>query len=137
MIYQCVAAGAVALVKIFFDRDVVERRTVKVRTAADEQRQRGSERLQDWAAENADFVARILKAKIRNPAAIEEISRLAARIKAEAFKAGLICYPMSGTIDGKNGDHVLLAPAFIIEPTQIEELVEKLDQALASALNPA
>jgi adenosylmethionine-8-amino-7-oxononanoate aminotransferase len=61
---------------------------------------------------------------------------LAARIKAEAFKAGLICYPMSGTIDGKNGDHVLLAPAFIIEPPQIDELVGKLDQALELALNP-
>ncbi|MCA0870533.1 aspartate aminotransferase family protein [Seohaeicola saemankumensis] len=59
---------------------------------------------------------------------------LAARIKKEAFAAGLICYPMSGTIDGQNGDHVLLAPPFIIEDAQIDELVGKLSTAIAGAL---
>ncbi|MDA4844063.1 aspartate aminotransferase family protein [Hoeflea poritis] len=52
------------------------------------------------------------------------------RVKAAAFKAGLICYPMGGTIDGARGDHVLLAPPFIIEDNQIDELVTKLDSAL-------
>jgi len=60
--------------------------------------------------------------------------KLAARIKAQAFAAGLICYPMSGTIDGKTGDHVLLAPPFIIEDDQIEELVEKLGLAIDHSL---
>lgn len=59
---------------------------------------------------------------------------LAARIKKEAFAAGLICYPMSGTIDGQNGDHVLLAPPFIIEDAQIDELVTKLSTAIERAL---
>ena len=36
-----------------------------------------------------------------------------AKVKKAAFEAGLICYPMGGTIDGINGDHVLLAPPFI------------------------
>jgi adenosylmethionine-8-amino-7-oxononanoate aminotransferase len=60
--------------------------------------------------------------------------RLHARIKQEALKEGLLCYPMGGTIDGERGDHVLLAPPFIIEPPQIEELVHKLLAALESAL---
>ena len=59
---------------------------------------------------------------------------LAARIKKEAFAAGLICYPMSGTIDGQYGDHVLLAPPFIIEDAQIDELVGKLSTAINKAL---
>lgn len=59
---------------------------------------------------------------------------LAARIKKEAFAAGLICYPMSGTIDGQYGDHVLLAPPFIIEDAQIDELVGKLSTAIDKAL---
>ena len=59
---------------------------------------------------------------------------LAARIKKEAFAAGLICYPMSGTIDGQYGDHVLLAPPFIIEDAQIDELVSKLSTAIDKAL---
>jgi len=49
-------------------------------------------------------------------------------------ETGLLCYPMGGTIDGVQGDHVLLAPAFIIEPAQIEELLHKLGQAIKSAL---
>ena len=57
-----------------------------------------------------------------------------ARIKQEALKAGLLCYPMGGTIDGARGDHVLLAPPFVIEPSQIEELVHKLSAAIESAL---
>ncbi|WP_136659092.1 aspartate aminotransferase family protein [Nitratireductor sp. XY-223] len=52
------------------------------------------------------------------------------RVKAAAFDAGLICYPMGGTIDGVRGDHVLLAPPFIIDDNQIDELVTKLSSAL-------
>jgi adenosylmethionine-8-amino-7-oxononanoate aminotransferase len=60
--------------------------------------------------------------------------KFAAKLKMNAFEAGLICYPMSGTRDGKNGDHVLLAPPFIIEDTQLDELVEKLDMAITATL---
>ena len=55
-------------------------------------------------------------------------------IKKSAFDAGLICYPMGGTIDGKSGDHVLLAPPFIIQDEQITELVDKLSFAIESSL---
>ncbi len=56
------------------------------------------------------------------------------KFKQAAMDAGLICYPMGGTIDGQQGDHVLLAPPFIINSTHIEEIVSKLDQALKSTL---
>ncbi len=59
---------------------------------------------------------------------------IAGKIKKAAFEAGLICYPMSGTIDGRQGDHVLLAPPFIIEDVQIEELIGKLDAAVSGVL---
>lgn len=59
---------------------------------------------------------------------------VAARIKAAAFEAGLICYPMAGTRDGREGDHVLLAPPFIIEDAQIGELADKLSTALDAVL---
>jgi adenosylmethionine-8-amino-7-oxononanoate aminotransferase len=49
-----------------------------------------------------------------------------ARIKREALAAGLLCYPMGGTLDGQRGDHVLLAPPFIVEEAQLDELVDKL-----------
>ena len=60
--------------------------------------------------------------------------KINAKIKSAAFEAGLICYPMGGTIDGVNGDHVLLAPPFIITDGQIEELVSKLSGAIDKAL---
>lgn len=63
--------------------------------------------------------------------------RLHARLKAAAMDAGLICYPMGGTLDGQRGDHVLLAPPFIITKDQIGELVDKLSRALTRALADA
>ena len=58
--------------------------------------------------------------------------KVAASIKNAAFEAGLICYPMSGTRDGKWGDHILLAPPFILNENQIIELVNKLSIAIES-----
>ncbi len=61
-------------------------------------------------------------------------NKLAQKIKTIAFEEGLICYPMSGTRDGRFGDHVLLAPPFIIKDHQIDELVIKLSRAVELAL---
>ena len=55
---------------------------------------------------------------------------IARKLKAAAMSEGLICYPMQGTIDGARGDHVLLAPAYIITKAQVDELVEKLARAI-------
>ena len=47
---------------------------------------------------------------------------------------GLMVYPMGGTIDGTQGDHVLLAPPFIVTEDQIGEIVDLLGSALDDAL---
>jgi adenosylmethionine-8-amino-7-oxononanoate aminotransferase len=60
--------------------------------------------------------------------------KLHARIKAAAMDEGLIVYPAGGTVNGREGDHVLIAPPFIIEDAQIDELVGKLSRALETAL---
>eukprot|EP00873_Tetraselmis_striata_P011290 jgi/Tetstr1/431554/TSEL_002206.t1 len=60
--------------------------------------------------------------------------KLHAAIKKAAFARGLVCYPMGGTLDGRSGDHVLLAPPFILEDAQVEELVDKLSGAITDAL---
>ncbi|HEX7635139.1 MAG TPA: aspartate aminotransferase family protein [Noviherbaspirillum sp.] len=56
--------------------------------------------------------------------------RLHAQIKAEAMARGLLVYPMSGTIDGRNGDHVLLAPPFICNADTIDTIVDLLGAAV-------
>ena len=55
---------------------------------------------------------------------------IAGTIKKQALELGLICYPMQGTIDGKQGDHVLLAPPFIISDAEIDQLVDLLGNAI-------
>ncbi|MBE1291877.1 MAG: aspartate aminotransferase family protein [Rhodobacteraceae bacterium] len=60
---------------------------------------------------------------------------LAPRLKAAAFEAGLICYPMGGTIDGKRGAHILLAPPFIMEPSHIDLIVGTLEAAIEKVLS--
>ncbi len=60
--------------------------------------------------------------------------KLHAALKSAAFEAGLICYPMGGTIDGQNGSHILLAPPFIMEDAHIELIVDALQKALDVAL---
>ncbi len=67
-------------------------------------------------------------------ASFDPTMRLAAKIKNAAFEGGLICYPMSGTRDGRNGDHILLAPPFITTEDQIDEIVGKLGTAIDTAL---
>ncbi len=59
---------------------------------------------------------------------------IAGKFKKTAFAEGLICYPMSGTRDGKHGDHILLAPPFIIDEAHINELVDKLTITLTKVL---
>jgi adenosylmethionine-8-amino-7-oxononanoate aminotransferase len=60
--------------------------------------------------------------------------KLHQRIKERAMENGLICYPSGGTADGKDGDHVLLAPPFNVTQQTLEEMVDRLAQALEQAL---
>ena len=60
--------------------------------------------------------------------------KLHARIKALAMAEGLMVYPMGGTIDGRQGDHVLLAPPFIVDDDALDQIVQRLRRALDAAL---
>lgn len=52
--------------------------------------------------------------------------KLHAGIKANCMARGLMVYPMGGTIDGQYGDHILIAPPFIITPSQLDFVVDTL-----------
>jgi len=60
--------------------------------------------------------------------------KLHARVKREAMAQGLMVYPMGGAIDGVEGDHILLAPPFIIGPSEVDMIVERLGASLEAAL---
>lgn len=60
-----------------------------------------------------------------------------AAVRREAMARGLMVYPMGGTIDGRLGDHVLLAPPFIVSDAELDAIVERLTAALHAATNGA
>ncbi|WP_222949939.1 aminotransferase class III-fold pyridoxal phosphate-dependent enzyme [Sphingomonas sediminicola] len=56
------------------------------------------------------------------------------RAKADAFNRGLLIYPGGGTIDGRNGDHILLAPPYNVTDDELAMIVDLLAQTLDSIL---
>ena len=60
--------------------------------------------------------------------------KLNERIKAEGIARGLATYPMGGTIDGKHGDHVIVAPPYIVTASDVDTIVERLGEAVDAAL---
>jgi adenosylmethionine-8-amino-7-oxononanoate aminotransferase len=60
--------------------------------------------------------------------------KLNARIKREAMARGLVVYPMGGTIDGARGDHVLLAPPFIVKEEHVDAIVERFGDSVDAAI---
>jgi adenosylmethionine-8-amino-7-oxononanoate aminotransferase len=60
--------------------------------------------------------------------------KLNQRVKAVAFEGGLGCYPAGGCMDGRSGDHVLLAPPYIATSDDIDMIVDRLGQAVDLAL---
>ena len=58
-------------------------------------------------------------------------------VQKAAFDNGLMCYGMGGTVDGRNGDHVLLAPPYIIDDSTRDELTARFVGAVKAALPQA
>jgi adenosylmethionine-8-amino-7-oxononanoate aminotransferase len=67
-------------------------------------------------------------------APFDPAARLHARVKRECMARGLMTYPMPGTIDGRRGDHILLAPPFIVEESHLEVIVDRLHTAIDAAI---
>jgi adenosylmethionine-8-amino-7-oxononanoate aminotransferase len=61
--------------------------------------------------------------------------KLHARVKAQGMDNGLLVYPMGGTIDGRCGDHVLLAPPFIVTEPELDQIVDRLAISIEQAIN--
>ena len=55
-----------------------------------------------------------------------------AKLKRAAMANGLICYPGGGSVDGRRGAHLLLAPPIIAEEQHFQELADRLAKVLRS-----
>jgi adenosylmethionine-8-amino-7-oxononanoate aminotransferase len=67
--------------------------------------------------------------------AFDPALQLHARVKREAMARGLLCYPMGGTVDGRYGDHVVLAPPFITSTDDLAWIARTLREAIDAALS--
>ncbi len=123
-------ATALAVLKAIMDRGLIARVNAK-----------GAKLQQALAAEfsSRDYIGdirgrglfigiEIVKDK-STKAAFDPALQLHKKLKQAAMDNGLICYPMGGTVDGKQGDHVLLAPPFILSDQHIDELIDKLNRS--------
>ena len=56
----------------------------------------------------------------------------AARVQQAAFDKGVALYPCSGTVNGKNGDHVMICPPFTITEDDLRTVCKVLREAIES-----
>ncbi len=132
--HPTVAAGSLAVVKAIIERDLITNvldKGDKLRQAL-EQRFGQHSHVGDIRGRGLFLGLELVKNReTKEP--FDPSYAINKKIKKAAFEIGLMCYPMGGTIDGKLGDHVLIAPPFIIEDDQIEELADKLLDAVNTA----
>ncbi len=131
-------AGSLAVQKYIDDNDLLDNVTRQGRAL--------SEALQERFGNHAHvgdirgrglFVGVELVADRANKTPFPPSTALHTHIKREAMNRGLMVYPMSGTIDGMRGHHILLAPPYIIDETHVAEITEKLGTAVDAAIKIA
>jgi adenosylmethionine-8-amino-7-oxononanoate aminotransferase len=83
------------------------------------------------------FIGLEFVADLGTRAPFDPALQINATLKRVAMDNGLMCYPMGGTIDGRRGDHVLLAPPFVATEDDVEQIVLRLQRALGRTLEKA
>jgi len=83
------------------------------------------------------FIGIELVADKMSKQAFDSSLKLHAKIKKKAMENRLMVYSMGGTIDGVNGDHVLLAPPFIINEDNVAQITELLSNSIRTVIEEA
>src|SRR5690606_3833004 len=81
------------------------------------------------------FLGVELVADVASKRPFDPARKMHAVVKREAMARGLLVYPSGGTIDGTRGDHILIAPPFIVQPPEIDSIALLLRQAVDAATN--
>ena len=83
------------------------------------------------------FIGIELVANKKSKQAFDPNLKLHVKIKKKAMLNRLMVYPMGGTVDGINGDHILLAPAFIINEDNVQQITERLSKSIRAVIQEA
>lgn len=136
--HPAACAGGVAVLSAIEDRDLL----ANVSTRGEQLRARLNARFGNHpnvgdVRGRGLFVGIEFVADRSTKAPLDPAAKIHARIKREAFARDLMVYPMGGTIDGQQGDHVLLAPPFIATEADIDTIVERLGDAVDAVIQTA
>ncbi|MGI9353058.1 MAG: aspartate aminotransferase family protein [Rhizobiaceae bacterium] len=128
-------AGSLAVVKAMHDRNLIDNvNTMGSKLMAELERHFGQNaHIGDIRGRGLFLGLEIVRDRSTKEA-FDHSLQINKKIKKNAFEAGLVCYPMGGTIDARNGDHVLLAPPFIMEDKHVDEIVTKLSGAIEKSV---
>ena len=80
------------------------------------------------------FVGIELVADRKSKRAFDPALQLTEVVRRRTLEAGLICYPVNGTIDGENGDVIILAPPYNASDAELDEIADKFSLGLRLAL---
>jgi adenosylmethionine-8-amino-7-oxononanoate aminotransferase len=128
-------AGALAVQEVIEEEDLLARvRRLGARLEAGLQERFGNHHHVGEVRGRGLFRGLELVADRATKTPFDPARKLHARVKAEALARGLMVYPMGGTIDGRQGDHVLVAPPFIAAEADIDAIVERLGDAVDAAI---
>ena len=61
-------------------------------------------------------------------------SKIHRKIQKTAMENGLLCYGMGGTIDGRRGDHILIAPPYNLDDAEQQQIIDKFSASVIQAL---
>jgi adenosylmethionine-8-amino-7-oxononanoate aminotransferase len=56
--------------------------------------------------------------------------KFSAAVSAACMKRGVVVYPMQGSVDGRQGDHMLISPAAVITSSEIDWAVQQVKEAI-------
>ncbi|MBT6031163.1 MAG: aspartate aminotransferase family protein [Kordiimonadaceae bacterium] len=60
---------------------------------------------------------------------------LAGKIKSNILDRGMLSYPSQGCVDGKSGDHILLAPPYTVSDEELDIIIDITQKSLQSQLD--
>lgn len=60
---------------------------------------------------------------------------IAEKIRQAALEKGVLTYPSQGTVDGVRGDHLLLAPPFVLKPEEGQLIADAIEYALGKVFS--
>ena len=136
MSHSIATAGALAVQKVIEDENLLKNVKMRGNQLASELKKQldGKENIGDIRGRGLFWTVELVRDKLTKKPFPADL-QLAQRIKINAQELGLMCYPAQGCADGKNGDHVLLAPAYNSTINEIDLIAETIGKAIRTALS--